>query len=56
MRNISQLKSVVANNHVGRDADILPQIAVGANPAVLHDMAEVPDLGAEADLAIAIDI
>src|SRR6185312_9485199 len=48
-RNIVLNLDVVADLHVGRYDDVLSDIAGAADPAVFHDVGEVPDLGPRPD-------
>ena len=46
---------VATEHHLRTDNDILADVAVFANDAVGHDVAEVPDFGAVADLAVVVN-
>ena len=46
---------IATEHHLRTDNDILADVAVFANDAVGHDVAEMPDFGAVADLAVVVD-
>ena len=55
-RHIVLYLAVPAQHHIGRDNDVLPDVAVLADGAARHHMAEMPNLGALAYAAPLINI
>src|SRR5262249_40055090 len=50
-RNVVLNLTVIADHNLRGNTNVLAQVTVGANPAILHDMRKMPDLSPGSNLA-----
>ena len=55
-RNVVLNFDIIADHHIRRNHDVLPDIAMGADRGIFHDMRKMPDFCSCADGARLIDI